>query len=198
MREQTKYMVNKFSNNLKTRFSGATAAEITAGLIWYDEGRAVCKDIAKVFNTDTLTAAGVIAALSPRNKWSQNIKDAYKVFAAVRAGKGPDQIKVCTFNKNKVKAFNIALGVQAITDKSLKTFNFVHNLASESNNFVTVDIWHLRACLGKSIKIDNAAVGRLAYEQIKQLTLKNAAAVGLKGYQYQAIIWLTTQNNYKN
>ena len=66
------------------------------------------------------------------------------------------------------------------------------------HDYVTIDIWHLRGCFKDMIKINNAAIGKLAYEQIKQLTLKKAKTVNLKGYQYQAIIWLSTQRYFTN
>ena len=48
------------------------------------------------------------------------------------------------------------------------------------------------------IKINSATIGRVAYEQIKQLTLKKAAKLGLKGFEFQAILWLSAQTNINN
>lgn len=196
MKKLSKYKLNKISKNLDFYFNLATPEDIKNGKTWYNEGRAICKEISIKYGVSTLCAAGVISALSPRNKWSQNVKDAFKVFEAVKNGLSPEEIKVCTFHTNKFKAFEIAKGLQEITNKSLKTYNFVNNLASDCNEFLTVDIWHLRGCFNNTIKIDNANIGRLAYEQIKTLTIKKASKLGLKGYQLQAIIWLTVQKNY--
>jgi hypothetical protein len=115
------------------------------------------------------------------------------VFEAVNKGLNAEDIKVCTFHTNKFKAFAIAKGDVEITDKSLKTYNFVNNLASESNAYLTVDIWHIRACFNNFIDINSSAIGGGAYEQIKKLTIAKAEDLGLKGYEYQAIIWLTVQ-----
>jgi len=109
----------------------------------------------------------------------------------------PEDIKVCTFHKNKFKAFNCIQNKVLITDKSLKTYNFVNNMAYLDNDFLTVDIWHLRACFNKSIQINSAAIGRIAYQQIKELTIKKANILGLKGFELQAIIWLITQRLYQ-
>ena len=131
--------------------------------------------------------------MSPRNKWEQNLLDAQKVLSAHDKGIHPDQIKVCTFNKNKYKAFKAARGDIEITDQSLKTYNFVNNIAHLCPESLTIDIWHLRACLGKNIKIDKSSIGRVAYQQIKSLTIKLAHSLGLEGYEFQAIVWLSTQ-----
>ena len=197
MKKLSKYQLKKISNNLDYFFNNATAKEIKKGKQWYIDANNICKDIAKKYSSDVLTAANVISALSPRNKWTQNIKDAYKVFEAQKNNIHPEDVKVCTFHKNKFKAFNCIQNKVLITDKSLKTYNFVNNIAYLDDNFLTVDVWHLRACFNKIIKINSASIGRIAYEQIKQLTIKKASELGLKGYELQAILWLTVQRLYK-
>ena len=113
-------------------------------------------------------------------------------------GLHPTSIRVCTFHSNKFKSYNILANNTQITNNSLKTFNFVNNIAYLNNDFLTVDIWHLRACFNNMIKINSATIGKIAYEQIKQLTLKKAAKLGLKGFEFQAILWLSAQTNINN
>ncbi len=195
MKKLNTYQLKKISKNLDHFFNIATNQNIKDGIQWYKKANHEAKKISKKHKIDVYLVAQVISALSPRNKWSQNIKDADKVCEAYILGLHPEDIKVCTFHTNKFKAFNILANNTSITDKSLKTFNFVNNIAYLNDDFLTVDIWHLRACFNNMIKINNASIGRLAYDQIKQLTIKKANKLGLKGFQYQAIIWLSTQNN---
>ena len=136
--------------------------------------------------------------MSPRNKWSQNIKDSDKLCEAFCLGLNPEDIKVCTFHTNKFKAFNILANNVEITNKSLKTFNFVNNIAYLSKEHLTIDIWHFRACFFNDIKINSATIGKLAYEQIKALTIYKANKMGLKGYELQAIIWISAQKIFIN
>ena len=110
----------------------------------------------------------------------------------------PTDVKVCTFHTNKFKAFNILANNISITNNSLKTFNFVNNIAYLSNDFLTVDIWHLRACFKDNISIKSSFIGKLAYEQIKNITTAKAIRLGIKGFELQAIIWLTTQRYFNN
>ena len=195
MKKLTKYQLSKISKNLDYFFNVATKQDIKNGLNWYKEANNKAVEISKKYDIDVYKVAQVISALSPRNKWSQNIKDADKVCEAFKIGLSPNDIKVCTFHTNKFKAFNILNNNVTITDKSLKTFNFVNNIAYLNNDFLTVDIWHLRACFNDKINIKSAAIGRIAYEQIKRLTIKKANKLGIKGFELQAIIWLSTQNN---
>jgi len=195
MKKLNKHELQKVSKNLDFFFNLATNKEIKEGKEWYKVANKFCVDAATKYNTEPLVVASIVSALSPRNKWENNLKDAIKVLEAVKDGKQPEQIKVSTFHKNKFKAFNIAKGLQEITEDSRKTFNFVRNIAHLDPQALTIDIWHLRACLRQFKSIGSASIGRLAYEQIKSLTIKKANKLGLKGYELQAIIWLSIQNN---
>ena len=194
MKKLTPYQLTKISRNLDYYFNKATKNEIKTGLIWYKDANDICKDIATKFNTTSLKASEVIAIVSPRNKWEQNIKDAYKIFEAVKYGLHPEDIKICSFHSNKWKAFNAISNNIQITDKSLKTFNFCRNVGLLDETALTIDIWHLRACFSRTIKIDKANIGRIAYQQIKELTIKKANKLGLKGYELQAIVWGSIRN----
>jgi hypothetical protein len=189
MKELSKYKLNKISKNLDKFFNIATDDQIKDGLKWYKEANKIVLNIATEYKIDPYKVASVLSALSPRNKWKQNIADTIKVCKAWTEGKTPEDIKVCTFHTNKFKAFAILDDKVKITDKSLKTFNFVRNIAFLDPTAVTVDIWHLRACFDKIIKIDNASIGRVAYRQIKKLTLAKAEKLGITGFEFQAIVW---------
>lgn len=198
MKKLSKYKLHKISKNLDYFFNIATKKEIKSGLAWYQDANKQASNIAKKYNLDVYKVAQVISALSPRNKWSQNIKDADKVCEAFTLGLHPTDVKVCTFHTNKFKAFNILANNISITNNSLKTFNFVNNIAYLSNDFLTVDIWHLRACFKDNISIKSSFIGKLAYEQIKNITTAKAIRLGIKGFELQAIIWLTTQRYFNN
>lgn len=195
MRKQTKTELKKISKNLDCFFNLATPEEIKQGRKWYKLANQFCIDTAIQYNTTPLIVASVVSALSPRNKWQQNLKDTIKVFKAIKQGKEPEDIKVCTFHKNKFKAFELAKGKIFITEDSPKTFNFVRNIAYLDESALTIDIWHIRACLKQFKNIDSAQIGKLAYKQIKALTIKKAQKLGFKGFEYQAILWLSVQNN---
>jgi hypothetical protein len=189
MKELSKYKLNKISKNLDKFFNIATDDQVKDGLKWYQEANKIVLNIATEYKIDPYKVASVLSALSPRNKWKQNIADTIKVCKAWTEGKTPEDIKVCTFHTNKFKAFAILDDKVKITDKSLKTFNFVRNIAFLDPTALTVDIWHLRACFDKIIKIDNASIGRVAYKQIKKLTLAKAEKLGITGFEFQAIVW---------
>jgi hypothetical protein len=192
MRKLTKYQLQKISRNLDKYFNLASEEDIKSGLVWYQQANDICKDIAQKYDTTTFIASGVISALSPRNKWAKNIQDAYTVFEAVKNNVEAVDTKVSTFHTNKFKAFAIAQGKVTITSESNKTFAFCENIAHLNEDFVTVDVWHLRACFDKTM----GQIGDLAYKQLQNITLSKAKKLGIKGFEYQAIIWNSVQNNF--
>jgi hypothetical protein len=193
MKELTTKQLAEVNKNLDNYFSLATDKDIDNGIAWYKQAHYICKDLAKQYNTKLETVASIISALSPRNKWNQNIKDTVTVLNAIHNNLSPDDIKVCTFHKNKYKAFLLGQRKAQITEQSLKTFNFVRNIADLDENSITIDVWHLRACFGKTIK--NVPTPTV-YAQIKELTINKAKEKGLKGFEYQAIIWNSVKNNF--
>ena len=190
----TPYMANKIRENLRTYFDLATTEQIESGRNWYRNAQTICKTLSGDDYTPE-QVAGVISALSPRNKWERNIEDAETVLSAVIDGLLPEHVKVCTFNTNKFKAFEIAKGDRTIDITSRKTYAFIRNIAHLDPNRVTVDVWHLRACFGKTI---DTGLTPKRYDIIEQITLEEAHKVGLEGFEYQAIIWevVRDRNNF--
>lgn len=187
------YRKNKVRESLNAIFNEAQNKEIKSGKSWYKTAHEIClklqQDNKNVFTLEQV--AGVLSALSPRNKWERNILDAANVLRAVRLNKKPNVVKVCTFNTNKEKAFRIAKGEETIKETSKKTFAFVNNIARLDRNYVTIDLWHLRACFGATIK---TGLTPKNYEILQEITLQEAEKVGLAGYEFQAIIWEALRN----
>ena len=187
------YRKTKVRENLNRLYNEATEADKKSGENWYLTAHEIClklqEDNKNVFTLEQI--AGVIAALSPRNKWERNILDAANVLRAVRLKKSPEAVKVCTFNKNKQKAFNIAKGEEEIKPSSKKTFAFVNNIARLDKNFVTIDLWHLRACFGATI--DSGLTPKI-YDQLQEITIEEAEKNNIDGFKFQAVIWESLRN----
>ena len=104
------------TNPLKSRITSilgtyhlANDPERSAGRGWYSQAHQAALDLSGQFACDVITSAGVIAALSPNNKWERNLKDAqalldtFKTHGAYAASK----VRVCTYHTNKAKAIAI-------------------------------------------------------------------------------------------
>ena len=190
----TKYQRAKVRANLREIFNSATDADVVNGAKWYKSAHDICLRYAAQYDTTTERVAQILSALSPNNKWERNIIDTESVLKAVRWGVPAEHIKVCTFHANKFKAFAIARGELTISATSPKTFAFVRNIGALDETKVTIDLWHLRACFGATIE---TGLTLKRYRELERLTIDEAKKVGLKGYEFQAIVWEALRNSGK-
>ena len=181
--------------NLRHHFNNA---ENYQGLHWYRDAFRFSKKLAKETGYPLRVVVGVLSALSPSNKWERNKYDTIQVLKAVRDGKSPDDVKVCTYGANKHKAFAIAFGDAKILKQSPKTYAFARNVGELDGDFVTIDKWHLRACQTSSLKSKQCreSVTPHQYKVLSQETIKVAAEYGVPAYVFQAIIWVTIRNRW--
>lgn len=194
MKQLSYYKRQLVKKNLEHAFNNATTQDIEEGLTWYEQANEFCERIANKYNVEPFTVASVVSALSPRNKWDKNLLDAELVIKNHQKGISPEKTSVSTFHRNKFKAFAILDGTESITPESQKTYAFVKNISELSSDFVTVDVWHLRACFGKTM----ASVGNLAYKQLENITKELAKESGFTPYQYQAIVWGYVRREFTN
>lgn len=190
----TKYKLKKYTNNLEVIFEESNIEDINHGLNWYSEFYLWCKDLSLIYDKSTFEIASIFSALSPRNKLEQNKRDTIKVLEAVKNNISPEKIRVCTFHNNKNKAFNIALNKESINKDSLKTYSFCQNVGNLNSNFVTIDVWQLRAL---TLKKENKTPTKLEYLQLVEVHKDLAKKYNILAYQLQAIIWTNLRNNYK-
>jgi len=191
--ELTYYKKNKVKDNLKHFFDIASEEDITNGKLWYNKANQFCLEMALKYSYTPETVAAIVSALSPHNKWERNLIDAETILKAYRDGLTADDVKVCTFDNNKHKAFNIAALNESIDVSSRKTFAFLQNIAYLNDKHVTIDRWHIRACFNRMIQPKR--LNDNLYDELQAITIELAKENNLTGYQYQAIVWESIKNN---
>lgn len=98
--------------NILAVFFNATDLETINGADWYPTANNAALIMAERYRVSLEIAAGVIAALSPNNRWERNLTDADSMIRAYSIGghNAADSIKVGTYNANKIKALSILSG----------------------------------------------------------------------------------------
>jgi hypothetical protein len=182
----------QIEQRLTVLFNNATELEISNGKNWYNDAQQFSKELSEKYGIELTKVANVVSALSPNSKWLQNKIGAEKMINNFVLGNSVESFKVQTFNTNKYKAWNVLTNGILIDSKSKKTFAFASNILGQDDN-VTIDLWHLRACFGCTIE----GLSEKNYILIQDVTVKLARQFGLKGYEFQAILWLTVQRLFK-
>lgn len=179
-------------------YNESTHEERDIGNNWYNEAREYSILLSNEFELPQLTCAGVISALSPNNRWPRNKIDAHIVLTAVKNNISFQDVKVCTYNRNKIKAFRIAEGDKQILEESPKTYSFAHNISGLNTDKVTIDKWHLRAVQTSSMtpKECKDTITHKQYRNLEADCQKVAKKHNINPSAFQAIIWITIRNRW--
>jgi hypothetical protein len=85
----------------------ASQADLAAGIEWYARAERLGHRMADEYGCTFEQAVGVIAALSPNNRWARNCADAEAVIQAWAVGADPSAVTVCTYGAMRAKACRI-------------------------------------------------------------------------------------------
>jgi len=137
------------AREIVARFTLATSQEVQLGCDWYPSALKIATRIADKYGLRVETVAGVIAALSPSNRWERNIFDAEALIKVWRAGATRDEvldpdapiIKVCTYLGQKTKAWDILTTSDPVVDilKGVKTIEFFNCITNPMLDDVCID-----------------------------------------------------------
>jgi len=184
-------------NNIKAVYQLASLTERVDGAAWYKVADSVAIAIADRYEISEAQAIGVIAALSPRNKWERNVQDADALIAAYLAG-GAEQArltKVCTFSANKEKAIKILTLSRAVdldpvlaVLKGPKLIEFASCIYGRSDCCIDGHAYCIWAGERTGLK-DVPAIGVKLRRQIKADYAAVAAELQITPYELQAITW---------
>ena len=184
----------------------ASETDIHDGLYWYQ--RAYDLAVKFIHAYDGLTmgqAVGVIAALSPNNKWERNCIDAETMIKTWNISGDYNLVKVCTFNKNKQKAIDILnLDAESVDTEAIanilsgqKVVAFYRSIMGDKNA-VCVDGHAYAIFIGERIATSRTpSITPKLYETIqrayKLVADRSHALCGhtLTPTQVQAVTWVT-------
>ena len=85
----------------------ASQADLSQGIEWYARAERLGHRLAHQYGCTFEQAVGVIAALSPNNRWARNCTDAESMIQAWSVGADPLAVKVCTYGAMRAKAAQI-------------------------------------------------------------------------------------------
>ena len=200
MKTFTKAKDKAIRANLRAWRDLAQPCDIASGIAWYDEAHDVASEIELETGVSVWTAAAVLAALSPSNKWERNILDAQNLCEAWSTGRAPSDVRCCTYNANKDKAWRILEGESSVLDKSPKVWAFAETIKlRNAAACVVIDRWHARACLTRSKrrKVVQESLTLPQYDRVERLTIEEAMKANEAPCVYQAIIWCTIKRNWE-
>ena len=180
-------------------FNLASQADKNQGLNWYARALTFAVQLSDIYDIETATIVGVIAALSPRNRWERNMQDAesmVKVYAAGGDYSDLVKLKVCTFSTGKQKAATILTDKVSDRDallailKGPKLCEFFNCILGDVDD-VCIDGHAYSIWVGDRITLANVpSIGKKLRQTIKADYQQAAKNLGLKSHELQAITWV--------
>lgn len=187
--------------NILAIYKMATPEEKRDGIVWYADALRDCTRIALDTSVPLHVVVGVVASLSPNNKWERNIQNAKDLIHACVNGDGIDSVKVCTYHKMKEKAWSI---LEAMPDhdgvitilNGQKIVSFYRNIMGDDT--CTIDGHARNIAYNERVGLtdDKTNIGvreyrtlQAEYVQAAKRTRVNGRA--LKAFELQAITWVT-------
>ena len=96
-----------YAKSITAVFEQATEDELNHGLTWYNEAKQECQVMADKYQLPLRIVVGVVAALSPTNRWSRNLIDASNMLKVYTDGGYVESTSPCTYKTMRDKAWSI-------------------------------------------------------------------------------------------
>lgn len=184
--------------NIISVYNLANVTDKQQGQSWYARALEFAVRLSDLYDIETTTIVGVIAALSPRNRWERNMKDAESmVKVAANGGTFQDlmNLKVCTFKTGKDKAARILVDNVSDREALLETLKgpklceFFNCILGDSGD-VCIDGHAYSIWLGERITLANVpSIGKKLRQNIKADYQAAAQSLGVQPHVVQAITW---------
>jgi len=188
-----------FTRRILKTFDSATQAEIKAGIEWYAVAQGQAQTLAKAYGHPMHIVVGVIAALSPNNRWERNLVDAENMLIGWHNGDDVTNIVCCTYKAMRRKAWSI-LEAMPDVDGVLSILNGQKIIAFAEcilgRDACCIDGHALNIARGKRevLSSDKTNVTKKMFRTLQQAYSNAGKRRGFTAYEMQAITWTTWRN----
>lgn len=176
-------------DNIVENYKNSTGAERRAGTAWYPAAYSLALSMDP---ENTARAAGVIAALSPQQRWSVNMAIAAELIGWADAGADMGSVPhLPTFTPQLVKAIAIAAhGVDPLDVLHGPKERAFYGAIMGHADAVVVDRWAARAADPEHFGSGDVRVTAAQYRKIAEAYRAAARIVGRPVRDVQATVWI--------
>jgi hypothetical protein len=158
------------------------------GRAWYPIAQREAELLALDHSVELTTAAGAIAALSPRMEWSKNLDAAATILRA--ASSGAREAPRVGLGLSTRRAWSIALGAEPLSILGGRKVRAFYRALIGDLDSITLDIWSARAARGADAKQPTTDRDHNALDASYRVA---ALAAGEHPREYQAIVWIAAR-----
>lgn len=188
-------MTQTVRNILKV-YRQATDQEYRQGTEWYAKAKAQAQAVADKHDIPLRIVVGVIAALSPNNRWERNVSDANNLIDAFLRGDPVDVCKPSTYTKMRDKAWSVIEQMPENDTAVMRILNgqkivsFFCNIMGHDNCTIDGHAYNIARGKRAGLTSDDTNISKSVYQEMQAAYYRAAKRVGLKVYELQAITWV--------
>jgi len=184
----------------------AKPEDVAHGIAWYAEAYEECRVMADKFSLPINVVTGVVAALSPNNRWSINLTNADDLIQAWCDGRTADDVSCSTYHAMKQKAWSI-LEAMPDHDETKRMLNgkkivcFYENIMGDDT--CTIDGHARNIAYNERVVLTDGktSIGAKEYRNLQEayrIAASRCRVNGrkLKAYELQAITWVTWRKQH--
>jgi hypothetical protein len=185
-----------YVKNILSIYRQASDADRDEGIWWYARAKVAAHDIALRYDMPIRIVVGVMAALSPNNRWERNVKDAERLIKAYLEGDDIESVSVSTYNKMRAKAWSILEAMPCDDQHVMRILNgqkiksFFSNIMGHDT--CTIDGHARNIAFAERVGLTDSrtTIGKKLYQELQDAYVVAAHAHNLKAYEMQAITWV--------
>tara|TARA_R110000796_G_C14457138_1_gene424079 strand:+ start:72 stop:677 length:606 start_codon:yes stop_codon:yes gene_type:complete len=188
-------LTDVYVKNILEVYSMADMQDIQSGMDWYQDAYDICQEIADKHELPLHIVAGVLSALSPTNKWGQNVKDADSMCALFVSGGYVEDCKPCTYKAMRDKAWSILQTMPrdeeavAFILKGPKITDFFRCIMKTDICVIDGHAWCI-ANLDRRTMQEVPFIGKTLRKDLQEAYGIAGDKHNIKSYEMQAITWL--------
>ena len=186
--------MSHYSNIIKT-FKQANAEELQHGLQWYSIAKAEAYVIADKYQLPLHIVIGVIAALSPTNKWDLNLRNADDMCRIFTQGGYVEDTKPSTYKTMRDNAWHILQSMPNDLDGVVfilhgpKISDFAQCIAGEDICVIDGHAWCIANDDRRTMQ-EVPNIGKKLRLELQQAYSKAGRKHNMTAYQMQAATWV--------
>ena len=186
-----------YATNIAKVFKQSTVEEVAHGLTWYADALKECQDMADCHRLPLAIVVGVVAALSPTNRWQRNLVDAHYMCKSFVNGGYVEDTAPCTYKTMRDKAWKILSdGVTQDAHDIAKTLNgpkitdFFWCIMGQDVCVIDGHAWCIANADRRTMQ-DVPSIGKKLRAELQDAYVKAGNKHNMTAYEMQAATWVT-------
>ena len=187
--------MTSYVRNINKVFAQVQEYELHHGLTWYETAKAECKTMADRYELPLHIVVGVVAALSPTNRWERNLIDADHMLMTFVQGGYVEDTSPCTYKAMRDKAWQILTdwpqdiqGTVTIL-KGPKITDFFLCIMGEDVCVIDGHAWCIANADRRTMQ-EVPSIGKKLRQELQGAYSRAGKKHGMTAYQMQAATWV--------